>query len=262
MRTPIAVMTVAATLAVTGCGGEEPEENAVEIRGEEYAFVMPSESEGGWTTLRLTNTGEEPHEFALARIDRDRTIVDVRRVLADPQLQEQGPPDWVQIRAGIPTLGRGETAALTQRLEPGRYALICFLDGPNGRPHFMDGMVRVLDVAGDAGAEAPEADAELVLGKQLEAPSLEAGERTLALTNDTDRPNSVFLVSYEPGASSADLLRWEESGMRGPAPGAFHGGAIDVPPHATVYFTYTFREGVDYAVVDDVNEVERRFRAT
>ncbi len=106
---------------------------------------------------------------------------------------------------------------------------------------------------------APEADATLALGKRLEAPRLEAGERTLELRNDANEPNAVFLVSYAPGKTDADLIAWEENGMKGPAPGEFHGGAIDVPPHSSVYYTYTFEAGVDYALIDDANEVERRF---
>jgi hypothetical protein len=255
--------TIAATLsglALAGCGGDEPEANVVDIRGDEYAFVMPDELEGGWTALRLENTGDEPHEFALAKLEGNPTLADVRAALSDPALQEQGPPDWVSIRAGIPTLARGETASLTQRLEPGRYALICFLDGPSGRPHFVDGMIKVVDVAGDAGAEAPEPDATIALGKGLTAPELEAGERTLELRNDTGEPNAVFLISYAPGKTDEDLVAWEEGRMKGPAPGSFHGGAIDVPPASSVFYTYTFRPGVQYALVDDVNEVERRFR--
>ena len=153
-----AVAVIAAAAALGGCGGsDEPEENVVEIRGDEYAFVMPSSFDGGWTTLQLTNTGREPHEFALAKLEGDRTLADVQKMLADPATQKNGPPAWVQIRAGIPTLGRGETAALTQRLEPGRYALICFLDGPEGHPHFHDGMLKVVEVGADAGAEPPTA---------------------------------------------------------------------------------------------------------
>jgi hypothetical protein len=258
MRLPIAIAALA--LAAAGCGGDdEPAANVVDVEGHEYAYVMPQSIEGGWTTMRLTNKGDEWHEFAFFKMDEDKTLADVRTVLADPQAQQQGPPDWVQIRAGIPTLGGDESAALTQKLEPGRYALICFLPGPDGKPHFLDGMVRVVDVKGDAGAPAPDADATITLGKALEAPDLEAGERTLALRNDADEPNAVFLVSYEPGKTDADLVAWEEGGMKGPAPGSFHGGAIDVPPYSTVYYTYTFEQGKEYALLDDVNEVERRF---
>jgi hypothetical protein len=252
------IALVGIVVGLAGCGGGG-EENVVGITGDEYAFVMPSELEGGWTTLRLENTGEEPHEFALAKLEGDRTRADVLAMLSDPATQEQGPPGWVAIRAGIPTLQAGETAALTQELEPGRYALICFLDGPSGKPHFLDGMLSVVEVGADAGAEAPEPDATLDLGKGLAAPVLEAGERTLELRNRHDEPNAVFLVSYKPGKTDADLVAWEEGGMKGPAPGSFHGGAIDVPANSSVYYTYTFEAGVDYALVDDANGVERRF---
>jgi hypothetical protein len=47
--------------------------------------------------------------------------------------------------------------------------------------------------------------------------------------------------------------------MKGPAPGSFHGGAIDVPAQSSVYYTYTFERGVEYALVDDVNRIEKRF---
>ena len=107
----------------------------------------------------------------------------------------------MSIRDGIPTLEAGGTAALTQQLEPGRYALICFLDSPSDRPHFLDGMLSVVDVAGDGGADAPEADEALSLGKGMQAPDLDAGRRTLELRNDTDRPNAVFLVSFKPGTT-------------------------------------------------------------
>jgi hypothetical protein len=256
-------MSLAVLAVLAGCGGEdEPTPNVVDVAGDEYAFVMPGTIEGGWTTLRLRNTGREPHGFALVRLEGGKTLADVRRFLGSAEAQQGPPPDWVEIRAGIPTLERGGEASLTQRLEPGRYALICFLDGPSGKPHFADGMIGVVDVAGDAGAEPPKVDATLELGKGLTAPSIEAGERTLELRNGGDRPNAVFLLSYEPGKTSADLIRWEEGGMRGPAPGRFHGGAIGVPPRTSVYYTYTFEPGREYAVVDDVNEVERRFRVS
>jgi hypothetical protein len=258
MRKLIAL--AALSLAAVGCGGsEDAAPSVVDVEGREYAFVMPGRIEGGWTTMRLTNKGDEWHEFAFMKLGGGKTLADVQRALADPAAQEQGPPDWVQIRAGIPTLGDDESAALTQRLEPGRYALICFLPGPDGKPHVLDGMVRVVDVEGDSGATEPDADATLVLGKSLDAPELEAGERTLALRNEADRPNAVFLVSFEPGKTDADLVAWEKGGMKGPAPGSFHGGAIDVPPHSTVYYTYTFERGKEYALLDDVNEVEKRF---
>ena len=245
-------------LLLAACGGDDSKTNVVALRGDEYAFVMPETIEGGWTTFDFSNTGREPHEFALAKLGAGKTIADVRTYLADPKAQQQPPPDWVQIRAGIPTLDAGETAALTQRLEPGRYLLLCFVDAPDGRSHIEHGMLRTFEVEGDAGAEAPEADATLTLGATLAAPDVGAGERTIELRSD-DRPGSVFLTAFEPGKTEGDLTRWEEGGMRGPAPARFLGGAIDVPPHTSVYYEVTLQRGREYTLLDDEHGIQRTF---
>jgi hypothetical protein len=249
----------AVALVLAACGGDDSKTNVVDLRGDEYAFVLPATIEGGWTTLELRNTGREAHEFALAKLGAGKTIADVRTYLADPKAQQQPPPDWVQIRAGIPTLDAGETAGLTQRLEPGRYLLLCFLDAPDGRSHIEHGMLRTFEVEGDAGADAPEADAMLTLGASLAAPDVDAGERTIELRNTADRPGSVFLTAFEPGQTEEDLTRWEEGGMRGPAPARFLGGAIDVLPHTSVYYTIALDEGREYTLLDDENGTQRTF---
>jgi hypothetical protein len=248
-----------AALLLTACGGEDTKSNTVELRGDEYAFVMPEKIEGGWTTIEFANTGDELHEFALAKLGPGKSIDDVRQYLSDPKAQQQPPPDWVQIRAGIPTLADGEAASLTQRLEPGRYLLLCFLDGPDGKTHIEHGMLDTFDVEGDAGAEPPAPDATLNLGAGLAAPRLEAGTRTLELRNDTGEPGSVFLTAFEAGKSEPDLTRWEENGMRGPAPARFLGGAIDVPPRSSVYYTVTLEEGREYTLLDDEHGIQRTF---
>jgi hypothetical protein len=252
----------AATLLLAACGGNDSETNAVELEGDEYAFVLPETIEGGWTTFDFENTGGEWHEFALAKLGAGKTMADVRRYLADPKSQEQPPPDWVQIRAGIPTLADGERAALTQQLEPGRYVLLCFLPAPDGKSHIEHGMVREFVVEGDAQAGVPDADATLSLGAWQAAPQLEAGERTIELRNDGDEPSSVFLTSFEPGKTEQDLERWEENGMRGPAPARFLGGAIDVAPHTSVYYTVELEQGREYTLFDDERGIQKAFTAS
>jgi hypothetical protein len=253
------IFLAAAPFLFASCGGEDSNTNAVPLSGSEYAYVMPETIEGGWTTLEFENTGDEFHEFALAKINGGKTIDDVRRYLADPKSQQQPPPDWVEIRAGIPTLDAGEKAALTQKLEPGRYVLLCFLDAPDGKSHIAHGMVRAFEVEGDGGAVAPETDATLQLGGGLAAPRIDAGERTLELRNDSDEPGSVFLTAFEPGKTEKDLTRWEESGMRGTSPARFLGGAIDVAPHSSVYYRIELQQGREYTLLDDEHGIQKTF---
>ena len=253
------LLLAATAFLVTACGGNEPKANTVELRGDEYAYVMPETIEGGWTTLEFTNTGEELHEFALAKLGDGKTIADVHRYLGDPKSQQQPPPGWVQIRPGIPTLAAGGKASLTQELEPGRYVLLCFLDAADRKSHIEHGMLREFVVEGDAGAETPTPDATLTLGPALAAPKLEAGERTIELRNGAARPSSLFLTAFEPRMTEKDLARWEKTGMRGPAPARFLGGAIDIPPHTSVYYTMQFEKGREYTLLDDENGVQRAF---
>jgi hypothetical protein len=271
MRTPIVLASLLTVLLGTAaCGSSEepagapaappePQANVVELVGDEYGYLMPAAVKGGWTTLRLDNRGDEPHEFALAKLTGGKTVADVRRYLADPKSQEQPPPAWVQIRPGLPTLAAGETAALTQALEPGRYVLLCFLDAPDGRSHIEHGMLREFEVEGDAGVDPPTADATLELGPELAAPRVEAGLRTLELRNTTEGPGSVFLTAFEPGKTEKDLARWEENGLRGPAPATFLGGTIDVPPGSSVYLTVNLEAGREYTLFDDVNGLQLEF---
>ena len=120
-------------------------------------------------------------------------------------------------------------------------------------------MLRGFDVEGDAGADPPEADATLTLGPGLNAPDVEAGRRTLELRNDEREPQAVFLIALDEGKTEEDLTRWEEGGLRGPAPGRFLGGAIDVPPGSSVYHTIELGEGREYTLLDDANELEVKF---
>jgi hypothetical protein len=263
----------ALVLALVACGGTEsktdpaspapaetkPKSNTVELSGGEYSYLVPETVPGGWTTLSFENTGDEPHEFALAKLEDGLTIEDVEAYLADPAAQQQPPPDGVEIRTGIPTLDPGEQAALSQELEPGRYVLICFLPDPEGTPHFARGMLRDFVVEGDAGAAAPTADVTLSLGPDLTAPDVEGGEQTFELRNDGDEPASLFLTAFEPGKTEEDLTRWEENGLQGPAPATFLGGAIDVPPNSTAYYTIMLDEGREYTLLDDVNDRQLTF---
>ncbi len=259
---------LAMLFVLSACGGDaeqdaasptptEPEANVVELRGDEYAFVMPETIEGGWTSIRFTNTGDEPHEFALAKLTQGKTIEDGLRLLSEAT--SGPPPEWIEIRAGLPTLDAGETATLTQDLEPGTYALLCFLDAPDGKTHIEHGMVRGFEVRGQSGAPKPEADATLLLGSWKSAPTVPAGESTIELRNDGKRPGSVFLTAFEPGKTEEDLARWERNGLRGPAPAAFLGGTIDVPPRGSVYYTVELEAGREYTLFDDIRGISGEF---
>ena len=71
----LAAVLALVALAAAGCGGSDNgTAEPVAVEGSEYAYVMPDEIDGGVVAMRFRNSGKEPHEFSLSRIDDGHTI--------------------------------------------------------------------------------------------------------------------------------------------------------------------------------------------
>jgi hypothetical protein len=248
-----------ATLALAGCGGaDEAAPPVVEVRGDEYAYVMADRIDGGTVTMRFTNTGEELHEYALARLDEGKTSADVDAYLADPASLEGGPPEWIEDVGGVPTLSQDEEVSITRDLEPGTYVLLCFVPAPDGRPHVAHGMVRTFDVGEAGDAEAPSPDAVVTATDDgFEIPELSAGEQTLELRNAASSPREFYLYSPEAGVTLPEVERWGEGGFRGEPLATFLGAMQSIPPGTSVYLTVELEAGRRYVFFDeDLSDAE------
>lgn len=250
---------LAAGLALAGCGGsDEAAPPVVDVRGDEYAYVMPERIQGGVVTMRFTNAGEELHEYALARLDDGRTGADVEEFLAEPSSLEGGPPAWIADIGGVPTLSQDEEVSITRELVQGTYVLLCFVPAPDGRPHIARGMVRTFEV-GEAGeARLPEPDAVVVANDDgFEIPELEPGEQTLELRNEASAPREFYLYSPNPGVTLAEVEAWGQGGFQGEPLATFLGAMQSIPPGTSVFLTVELKAGERYVFFDeDLSEKE------
>jgi len=124
-----------------GEGGDEeaaPGHTVVEVTGLEYKFELGSTTlAAGPTALHLANTGEEDHELSIARIAEGHTLQEALEFEGDPE------------EAGLITepsgatghVAPGEDLFLNVELVPGTYAMVCFIEAPDGTPHAFKGMV-------------------------------------------------------------------------------------------------------------------------
>ncbi len=119
---------------------------------------IPEEVDAGKTTVHLANEGKELHEMIIFRIADDVTAP-VEDLLQLPEEEMGGKIEPKGMVFAMP----GAKSATTVDLEPGRYAVICFIPvgttpeameqaGPNsappeGPPHFSQGMVHEMTVA-------------------------------------------------------------------------------------------------------------------
>ena len=137
----------AKAVAVTEVTGEESdaeiEEGDVVVEAAEYVFnadTLPS----GEIEIAFDNIGAQPHHLIASPIKGDATAEEVEKAFKE----EKGPPP-LEEKGTLSTavLEGGEGQLVTMDLEPGRYALYCFItDREGGPPHVFKGMVDEVEV--------------------------------------------------------------------------------------------------------------------
>lgn len=258
----------------------------VDIVAADYAFSAPAEIPSGWITLRLNNQrATEIHEISLARlpdgVNYDTYLDEVIsgwEVIWDGMRQGEIGPDQMEDAMGehLPEwapnitylnarnlLSPGRISESIVKLEPGTYALECWVKNEEGDIHISHGMVHKLVVTEeDSGAPRPEGDVTLTLdgeGVEMDAP-LKIGKQTVAVNvtaTEDGSPvrNDVHLIRVTDDTDLAEVSTWlnwydTERGLRDPAPADFLGGYhayYTMPDEGQAWFTLNIDEPGEYA---------------
>jgi hypothetical protein len=104
----------------------------VDVVMTEHRFDHQPEIAPGRTVFRVVNAGAEAHSLVLVGLGEDVPPIDEQ--LRSPN--RRGAATFAQLPERPPA--SRDTFAVD--LEPGRYAFICFLRGPDGVPHHLKGM--------------------------------------------------------------------------------------------------------------------------
>ncbi len=131
--------------------GETMEQDAPEaditLAMVDFAFGVPSHIPAGPQVWNIQNFGEQWHHAIILGVDEDTTTSDVRDILMsfDPESAERLP--YVPVFDWLPT-DPDMQSWVTIDLEPGTYAVACFLPDLNSdfAPHMAHGMVQVFTV--------------------------------------------------------------------------------------------------------------------
>ncbi len=220
--------------AVAAAPVAAPTPAIVTVHARDFAYDAPDQIAAGMTTFHLVNDGPGLHHLVLIRLDSAKTAADLQAAIKNP-----GPlPGWAVLSGGPNAAEpKGESTA-TIGLAPGNYVMLCFVDVPNGVPHFAKGMVRPLTVtpATTAGAAAPAADEVVSLSDYSFALSqpLTAGQHTIKVETAPGQPHELVLIRLDPGKTAKDLLAWMPK-MQGKPPGHVLGGASPSASGSPVY---------------------------
>jgi len=221
----------ASTTSATPAGAERKDAaggaNVVTVTTSDYRFDAPAEIPAGLTAFRLVNKGPSLHHLQLIKLADGKTLDDFLATL-----QGEHPP-WATPAGGPAPPEVGGTSVSIEALEPGNYALICFIPAADGMPHVVKGMSRALKVVGPSRAAASEPEADIVVTLvdydfKLSQP-LTAGKHMIRVDNAGQQPHEIAIVRLNPGKKPADFTAW---GMKpiGPPPGTIHGGLSAIMP--------------------------------
>ena len=284
MNTPARFGTVLVAVLGTALAGgavaQQPAANGTAVSvmvvtATDYAFRAPDAVPAGWTTIRLTNEGEEPHFVFMSRLPEGRTVEDYERELspvfarawervssgtsADDAMAMlmKELPAWfpeLQLIGGPGLASPGRTTETVLQLSPGNYVMECYVKTKDGKIHYMEVMVRPLTVTAPASpAVPPSPDIEVTLsngGIELSG-DLTAGPRVFAV-HWAENPeqgfgHSAHIARLGPDKSVEDVIAWMNwfgaNGMMTPAPAEFIGGLHFMPTGATAYFTADLEPG-------------------
>ena len=247
-------LVAAAAMAAAACGRAEatPAGKAaqaapprvVTVVAREFAFQAPDEVPAGLVTFQLQNRGQALHHMAIIRLDEGKTLQDLYAAL-----QAGGPPPaWAHDYGGPNAPDPGTDSNATMMLEPGNYALLCFVDIPDHVPHVMKGMaklIRVTPAPVPAATQNITGDVTLTLNDYSFTVStpITRGVHTIRVENPTAaQSHEVELLKLAPGKTVNDLLQWINN-PQGPPPGSAIGGIVGLEKGMVQSFTYDFAPG-------------------
>jgi uncharacterized cupredoxin-like copper-binding protein len=225
--------------------------NVVTITASEYKFEMPDQIPAGLTTFKLNDAGKEMHHATLIKLDSGKTLNDLMTGIKNMK-PGTPPPGWVIPSGGPNAVAPGNSVALTTVVQPGNYAVVCFIPDSKGVPHVVHGMAKALTVTPNPNANMTEPSADVTVtlkDYQFDfSTPLTAGKHTIKIVTAPGQPHEFTFFQLTPGKAAADLTKYVETGMKGAPPGMPIGGVAAMAAGEAVYYEVDLQPG-DYAII-------------
>lgn len=109
----------------------------------DYNFDFDKAVKAGNRTILIKNTAKQFHEAFIVKLPPNTPATALLEWLQGGQ---KGPPPVIPM-GGIVGLTAGQENLVTLDLEPGEYALYCFLPAPDGKEHVQHGMFKQFTVS-------------------------------------------------------------------------------------------------------------------
>ena len=221
--------------------------NTVTFNAKEFAFEGPDSVPAGLTAIKINDVGQELHHVSLVKLEQGKTFADLQAAFK----AGGPPPTWAVAYGGVNPPAPGGSATAMEVLEPGNYAVVCFVESADHVPHMAKGMMKPLTVTANPNANTtePPSDVTLTLSdyKFVLSKPLAAGKQMIKVENMAEQPHEVVLVQLAPGKTIEDLGKWVFD-MKGPPPGKPIGGIPGFMKGKNAFFEVNLEPG-EYGMI-------------
>lgn len=137
------VLAAACLVALAACASTDaaplpPSPPVIDVTMRDYAFDFGTPVPRGRVVFRVRNAGDQVHRMTLVYLPKDvpplaEQVAGTERVVVDAL-------------AGIPNRPPGAVDRVAVDLDPGRWAMVCFIIDPEGTSHARKGMASEFEV--------------------------------------------------------------------------------------------------------------------
>jgi plastocyanin len=239
-RLPVLLAAAALCLVPAACGSDDDDSSSsggssessetasvtfetTEPAKGKVAIDGPDTVEAGVVEITLTNGAKGRHDAQILRVEGNRSADEVISNSVDSE--EGAPiPDWITDGGGLGAVAPGESATVTEVLQPGTYYLLDTESAQGSEQvNARKGGVAKFEVTGEevADAELPETDATITAEDfSFETAGIVPGDNRLTFENTGKQLHHVIALPIAKGSTIADVKKFvsseEESG--GPPP--------------------------------------------
>ena len=220
-----------------------PASRTIVIAAHDFAYTgLPVRAPAGWLTVKMVNAGHELHMLATFSVPRGYTASSLLDSVAHGKIPA-GLTEW----GGPNAVAPGDTTTTTLFLPAGSYAVGCFVVSPDGKTHFVKGMMGSFDVvASPSAGSPPSSDQHITLstyGIQMAGPTVEKGAHTFLVHNSAKERHDFVILRVLPGHSVTEALAWFRNPPVGRAAAEPIAGTTALHPGEDDYLEATFSPG-------------------
>jgi uncharacterized cupredoxin-like copper-binding protein len=250
-------------LAIAGCGssskssdsggttttaGAPKDRPKVTITAHDFGYAAPATIPAGYVDITLTNQGKEDHQLQIVKLG-SATLAQFKAYAVNT--------DLTKVKAGTIFAGGpnnaapGKSVTATVKLEPGEYAIACFIPSADGKPHLAKGMVGEVKVAetADSVDVAPVATSTITLGDfSFTLPANFSGKGTIDVSNQGNQVHEAVLYRLAPGKTVKDAKAFLLTAPgtpppAGPPPFSAVGGTVGLSPQQHAWLSLDLAPG-------------------